>query len=257
MNKRATIRSAQTPLSVRWRISQWGNGLEGRSCLSFRASRDGEAARSSRETVLRIPPRRPCLRHAEQLSIGGEDSKLWVGVDRGERSSETAHACAVRAEEPKMQHLIQGAFQCEWVREAQRKDRRQRDLRMKRPATSTKASEGHARGAEIFAEVRTLTSLVQGGASSRYLRHRRWMLRVRNEDANRLRCGSSRTFRPESRIVTRRRGSRWPEMTLETRDDVQCDQGTCKRRLRVRQLCMTIRSFARCDSDTGFSAFSV
>ena len=58
-----------------------------------------------------------------------------------------------------MQQLIQGAFQCEWIREAQQKDREQRNLRMKRMASSTKASEGHARGAEHFAEVRVRLSV--------------------------------------------------------------------------------------------------
>ena len=66
---------------------------------------------------------------------------------------------SVSEKEPKIRQLIQGAFQCEWIREAQQKDREQRNLRMKRLASSTKASEGHARRAEHFAEVRVRLSV--------------------------------------------------------------------------------------------------
>lgn len=52
-----------------------------------------------------------------------------------------------------MQHVIQGAFQYDWIREAQLSDRSMREQRMKRQAMPTKASQGHARGAQDFAEV--------------------------------------------------------------------------------------------------------
>ena len=71
-----------------------------------------------RGTLSSEPTSTTVLWHVERLSLGGENSELLVSVHPGGHASETAKTCAVYEEEPKMQHLSQGAYQCEWIREA-------------------------------------------------------------------------------------------------------------------------------------------
>lgn len=62
-----------------------------------------------------------------------------------------------------MQHVIQGAFQYDWIREAKEKEQNQRKLQMKQLAMPTKASQGHARGAQLYAQVsRPMLNLNEG-----------------------------------------------------------------------------------------------